>query len=445
MRALSLRSVVFYWLEMKDAERSIEMFSRSAISSHRTELLSGDVLSAQLKIAKEFAIGDNEKLIFLDSNKQVWVRTLNPPALEPCTNKNGICTEFFKKKIVSVTPVYFDDEQKNIWGYLYIEKTPLTNWSLVWGVTAAIIFGMLIQGLGFYFNLMRTIKAVSATLAGWSDKLSTNPKTAKLYEKAPFTEIAPIEAALQNLKSEIEVLENRARQEGAITTLRGVGHDILNPVARMKRILGVLALDKSDKRLLGRDLFDALQSNLRRLSTYAEQIKIIYKRQCGEELHNVPVTNLADEARSLIQELSGDPNVIENLITFESRFSPDSYARIPAGAFGRIVENLCSNSIQASSKESSIGVFVDSNSKYISLIVQDRGHGIPEALQKKIFEPDFTTKPSQGTGLGLYVVKHICEQYNGRISIDSKIDSGTSIKIEFPKAEVANGLQNSAG
>lgn len=226
--------------------------------------------------------------------------------------------------------------------------------------------------------------------------------------------------------------------------LRGVGHDILNPVARMKRALGILELTKGNKVVLDHELYQTLQVNLRHLSAYAEQLKIIYKRQSGEGSSEPPIIDLSQEATILVKEISTDPVAINNEITIETRVMDGCYAKIPMGAFGRIIENLCSNSIHASKKKSSIFVSVDSNGSRVSLTVKDNGHGIPEELKQKIFEPNFTTRPNQGTGLGLYVVNHICEQYGGIISMDSKVGIGTAIKIEFPKIEVLHGLQNPA-
>jgi signal transduction histidine kinase len=67
--------------------------------------------------------------------------------------------------------------------------------------------------------------------------------------------------------------------------------------------------------------------------------------------------------------------------------------------------------------------------------VADSGEGIPKHLHKKIFEPDFTTKPATGTGLGLFVVKHICEQREGFIELESGPTRGTKISIHVPDSQ----------
>ena len=63
--------------------------------------------------------------------------------------------------------------------------------------------------------------------------------------------------------------------------------------------------------------------------------------------------------------------------------------------------------------------------------VSDNGTGISEALKKKMFTPNFTTK-SSGTGLGLSIVKKYAEGANGRVWFESDPDMGTTFYVEFP-------------
>jgi signal transduction histidine kinase len=63
--------------------------------------------------------------------------------------------------------------------------------------------------------------------------------------------------------------------------------------------------------------------------------------------------------------------------------------------------------------------------------VKDNGNGINEALQSKIFTPNFTTKTS-GTGLGLAMSKGIVEQAKGKIWFETEAGVGTTFFVELP-------------
>jgi signal transduction histidine kinase len=67
----------------------------------------------------------------------------------------------------------------------------------------------------------------------------------------------------------------------------------------------------------------------------------------------------------------------------------------------------------------------------MELIIQDTGPGIPPKIQKKIFNPFFTTR-EKGTGLGLAIVRNIIDSHNGEIEVDSVEGKGTAMIIRLP-------------
>ena len=68
-------------------------------------------------------------------------------------------------------------------------------------------------------------------------------------------------------------------------------------------------------------------------------------------------------------------------------------------------------------------------------IVSDNGNGIPADLQRKIFQPFFTTKPTgEGTGLGLSLSYDIAKAHGGEIKVKTEEGVGTEFVIELPVA-----------
>jgi len=71
--------------------------------------------------------------------------------------------------------------------------------------------------------------------------------------------------------------------------------------------------------------------------------------------------------------------------------------------------------------------------KAVRVRVHDNGTGIPEELMSRLFEPFLTTKkPSEGTGLGLYICHAIVEQHGGRIDVESMKGQGTTFTVTLP-------------
>ena len=69
---------------------------------------------------------------------------------------------------------------------------------------------------------------------------------------------------------------------------------------------------------------------------------------------------------------------------------------------------------------------------YLMIAVSDTGIGIPQEIQKKIFDPFFTNKGSKGTGLGLASVKQLIADHGGAISVESKPGAGSVFRIFLP-------------
>ncbi len=154
----------------------------------------------------------------------------------------------------------------------------------------------------------------------------------------------------------------------------------------------------------------------------------------GEANDTISAVDVGKEVRTLAKELLTDPVAIEKRLDLKVDAEDACVSRIPAPALSRIIENLCSNSIHASSEGATVSLKVEPNGDRVSILIRDEGSGIPEELQARIFEPDFTTKGNQGTGLGLFVVKQVCEQYGGRIKFSSS-KNGTAFTLDFPRVE----------
>ena len=78
----------------------------------------------------------------------------------------------------------------------------------------------------------------------------------------------------------------------------------------------------------------------------------------------------------------------------------------------------------------SIGIWQADNE--IVLSVADTGHGIPDEIVPKIFEPFFTTRqPGEGSDLGLYLIKKIVDKHEGRIGIQTKVGTGTTVTVHL--------------
>jgi PAS domain S-box-containing protein len=100
-----------------------------------------------------------------------------------------------------------------------------------------------------------------------------------------------------------------------------------------------------------------------------------------------------------------------------------------------IVVNLLTNAIKYSPNGGKIEVNVSLDSEKLNVIIADEGLGISQEELKYIFEPFYRTKNSvgiQGSGLGLNIAIRAIEILNGKISVISEINKGTTFNVSIP-------------
>src|SRR5690606_249014 len=100
---------------------------------------------------------------------------------------------------------------------------------------------------------------------------------------------------------------------------------------------------------------------------------------------------------------------------------PTVLVRADNAQLRQLTWNLVRNAVQASSADDEVlvQVLVDSKTNQVVLVVQDHGVGLDETAKERIFDAFFTTR-SQGTGVGLAVVKRIADEHGFRVRVESE-------------------------
>jgi two-component system, cell cycle sensor histidine kinase and response regulator CckA len=140
-------------------------------------------------------------------------------------------------------------------------------------------------------------------------------------------------------------------------------------------------------------------------------------------------------------------------VEVEYNFDPNLWeVEVDVGQFSRVIQNLVINGKQAmlpaggKIRLSAYNVILDdsdvggvlpvaslpaASEKYVRVSVTDWGKGIEEENLSRIFNPYFTTKPG-GSGLGLAICYSIIKKHGGHITVESKLDFGTTFHVYLP-------------
>jgi signal transduction histidine kinase len=109
---------------------------------------------------------------------------------------------------------------------------------------------------------------------------------------------------------------------------------------------------------------------------------------------------------------------------------------------GEIFRNLISNAIKYRKKDfdnPQINVQIHTTEQQCHIRFSDNGIGIAESELDKIFNMFYrASEQSEGSGIGLYIVKNAVEKLNGRISVSSSLGFGTTFEIWLPNLRQQN-------
>ncbi|WP_051654727.1 response regulator [Persephonella sp. IF05-L8] len=154
------------------------------------------------------------------------------------------------------------------------------------------------------------------------------------------------------------------------------------------------------------------------------------------------IFNLYDKIRKTIKLIK--PLLTSHNIELEIDIDKSVYIEGYPNEFGQIILNMLTNAkdifLERNIKDRKIKIYSSQDKYSVRIFVEDTAGGIPEDIKDRIFEPYFTTRKAQGTGLGLYISKLIIENYmNGQLSVENT-KNGARFEIRLPR--IANTLKS---
>jgi signal transduction histidine kinase len=173
--------------------------------------------------------------------------------------------------------------------------------------------------------------------------------------------------------------------------------------------------------------------NIDRASTLIQSFKQVAADQTSEERRHFDLRNYVDEVlTSLRPKLRNSPHQID--VRIEPGIGFDSYP----GALAQVITNLLMNALIHAFPDGQSGTLTIAGTRtsegHVSLAIADDGVGMDDAVQRRIFEPFYTTRRSHGgTGLGLHIVFNlVTHTLGGRIGVESQPSQGACFTLDLP-------------
>ena len=83
-----------------------------------------------------------------------------------------------------------------------------------------------------------------------------------------------------------------------------------------------------------------------------------------------------------------------------------------------------------------VSISVSKELGYVDVVIKDTGHGMDDRfIRENLFRPFFSTKGTQGMGIGAYQIRETMRMFGGDVVVDSSVDGGTEVRLRIPSIE----------
>ncbi len=211
-----------------------------------------------------------------------------------------------------------------------------------------------------------------------------------------------------------------------------VAHELKNPLAGLRLYARHLEqrLGKSGD-ADGAGLAQKITSTVDHLAAVVQEITAFGR---PPELHRVPTAlhALLDECLGFAQAKCETPG-IEVLRSYDTACPTD--APLDARELRKAFLNLVINGLESLREGGRLSVSTSyaPETRTLTIVIEDTGHGMSEETLSRIFDLFFTTKP-QGTGLGMALARSVIDLHGGELMVHSALGKGTRVTIRLPLA-----------
>jgi len=213
----------------------------------------------------------------------------------------------------------------------------------------------------------------------------------------------------------------------------GVAHEIHNALFPARSSLQKLKerLGLTDPKELTRNhtLLELGEKAVVRALKMVELVRVYTRLDLEKKAEPTNIREVMDEildANSL--------QISESNITVQTEIPNDITVACFRPHLYSLLNNLVVNALQAmtDTELKRLTVMATKTDGTIEIAVSDTGSGIAKENQLRIFDAFFSTRLSSGTGLGLSIVKRIVELHDGKITVKSSLEKGTTFRILLP-------------
>ncbi len=246
--------------------------------------------------------------------------------------------------------------------------------------------------------------------------------------------------SINRLRQAQKAIIQRERLHALGQMASGIVHDFnnaLTPILGASDFL-ISNPDMLDSREEALALLQSIRTAGRDAKSMVRRLRGFYRPEEDAEVCAIDINPLVEQTILLTQPKWGkQAQASGRKINMEVNLGRIPRVRIDESHVREVLTNVILNAVDAMPSGGTIAVHTHHEKKWVVIEVSDTGTGMPEEVREHCFEPFFSTKGNEGTGMGLAVVYGIIKKYGGRIKIISELNKGTTFRFSLPAGDGA--------
>ncbi|KQR23410.1 sensor histidine kinase [Microbacterium sp. Leaf151] len=234
-----------------------------------------------------------------------------------------------------------------------------------------------------------------------------------------------------------DITERERVEEMRRDFVANTSHELKTPVGAVSLLAEAIesAADDPDQ---VRHFAARMQAEVARLSALVNRILSLSRLQASEELRDVRDVSIDEVVTAAVESHTVQADSAQVVVVRGG--TKGLWVRGEPQILTEAVGNLIANAIAYSPQGSKVGVGIKLDVDVVEIAVTDRGIGIPESDQHRVFERFYRADQARsrrtgGTGLGLSIVKHAVQRHGGEVRLWSRPDRGSTFTIRLPLSE----------
>ncbi len=238
-----------------------------------------------------------------------------------------------------------------------------------------------------------------------------------------------------------DITEIRQLERMKTAFVSTVSHELRTPLTSIKGFISTLLDDTEGlyDEETRREFYQIIDQECDRLTRLINDLLNVSRIESGRALDMyITEVNLHEIAKQVCeaQQAYTDKHEVRNDI-------PADFPIIEADAdkVTQILDNLVGNAIKYSPDGGLVRVWAEDKGDHVIIYVEDQGLGVPPEYREKIFErfqmvEEESRKAIKGTGIGLYLVRHLARAHGGDVWLDwSEVGKGSRFAVKLPKKQ----------